>query len=363
MNALQASRCWSRRRLHRERGVISILFALLLPVLLGFGAFAIDYPYLLNTRAEMQTVADAAALAGASYLGKGGVPNWDVAVAKAQEALVYNKVAGSTMAQAVIKTGYWDTSSNRVGLQSLPMTPKKTDVPAIQVSIARSAGQNGDEVKTVFANFFGVHSLPISVTAVSARAGPSTVGANVLFPMVISQCLYDLYWNSSSTPPGPQLDTSGNPKKFNIGSKTDPGCLPKSAFPSGAWAAFKSGDLNSNTLQNLVTSRLGDSVSVGDQLFVNPANFSNQLYTDVSKCSAKAAPSQQTCRYVTVAVASNGAKSGYNDIMGFACIEILDASGGSDKFVTASMSNKCPTPPSTGIGPSFGVTTPAKLFL
>lgn len=363
MNALQASRCWSRRRLHQERGVISILFALLLPVLLGFGAFAVDYPYLLNTRAEMQTVADAAALAGASYLGKGGVPNWDEAVARAQDALNYNQVTGKPITQAVIKTGYWDTSSNRVGLQSLPMTPKKTDVPAIQVSIARSAGQNGDEVKTVFANFFGVQSLPISVTAVSARAGPSTVGANVLFPLVISQCLYDLYWNASSSPPGPQLDTSGNPKKFNIGSKTDPGCLPKAAFPSGAWAAIQSGDLNSNTLQNLVTSRLADSVSVGDQLFVNPGSFSNQLYNTIASCSAKAALNKQTCRYVTVAVASNGAKSGYNSIMGFACIEVLDASGGSDKFVVASMSNKCQTPPSTGIGPSYGVTTPAKLFM
>jgi hypothetical protein len=45
-----------------ERGVISILFALLLPLLLGFGAFAIDYPNMLSVRTQMQTAADAAAL-------------------------------------------------------------------------------------------------------------------------------------------------------------------------------------------------------------------------------------------------------------------------------------------------------------
>lgn len=349
-------------KLKPQRGVVSVLFALLLPVLLGFGALAVDFPYLLTTRAEMQTVADAAALAGARYLGEGGVANWDTAITQSQTALAKNTVSGKTITQATILAGYWDTSSNQVGLQPLPMTPLKTDVPAIKVSISRSNGQNSGEVSTIFANFIGIKSLPVSVSAVAARAGPSTVGANVLFPMVMSQCIYDLYWNASSNPPGPKLDTKGNPIKFNLGDKNDPGCGSKSL--SGEWAVPLGESKSDPNLQDLVVSRVKQSLSVGDQVSVTPSNHSNSLYDAVNKCSAAAKLiADQTCRYVTMPVVSNSVKSGNNTIYGFACIEILSAAGSSSKFVTVTMSTKCQTPPSTGIGPSYGVSTPPKLFM
>lgn len=347
-----------------ERGVVSILFALLLPLLLGFGAFAVDYPFLLVARSEMQTVADAAAMAGARYLGEGGVPNWDIAIAQAQTALNRNLVAGKSITQASIQVGYWDTSSNRVGLQLLPMSPAKTDVPAISVAISRSPGQNGGEINTVFANFFGANSLPVSVTAVSARSGPSTMGTNVVFPLIFSQCMYNQYWNSASTPPGPKLDTNGQPFKFQIGSKTDTGCTASGTkFPTGAWAATSSGDLTSSKLESLVGSRLTQSLSIGDQIFANTGTFSQQLYTAVNKCSAAAATANQTCRYVTVGVVQDGAATGVNSLVGFACIEILSAQGGSSKYVEASMSAQCPTQPSSGIGPNYGISGPPKLFM
>ena len=348
-----------------ERGVVTIMFALLLPVLLGFGAFAIDYPYLLVTRAQMQTAADAAAMAGGRYLGEGGVPNWATATAQAQAMLANNKVDGKVITQATIQTGYWDTSGNQMGLQLLPMTPTKTDVPAIRVSISRSSGQNSGEIKTMFANFFGIASLPVSVSAVAARAGPSTIGANVLFPLAMPQCMYDTYWNSSTSPPGPKIDPST--KKvyvFQFGSATYTGCnISGNKFPAGAWAGPTSSDTSSSKLQSLVTDRIGQSMSIGDKVFINSGNFGNPLYNAVNNCSAAAAVANQTCRYVSVAIFANNATTGYNPITGFACIEILSAVGSSSKYVRASMSTKCPTTPSSGIGPSYGVATPPKLFM
>lgn len=52
----------------RRRGAVLVLTAVLLVVLLGITALAVDYGYLLLTRAELQSAADAAALAGAGRL-------------------------------------------------------------------------------------------------------------------------------------------------------------------------------------------------------------------------------------------------------------------------------------------------------
>ncbi|TXC94595.1 pilus assembly protein TadE, partial [Burkholderia pseudomallei] len=55
-------------------------FVLFLPVLLLFGAFAIDLPRVAAARNELQNAADAAALAGAASLEAGaGAPAWAAA--------------------------------------------------------------------------------------------------------------------------------------------------------------------------------------------------------------------------------------------------------------------------------------------
>lgn len=353
------------RRLQPQQGVVSLLFALLLPLMLGFAAFAVDWPYFLATRTQLQTTADAAALAGGRYLGEGGSPNWDTAVAQAQAMLASNPLTGRVISQASIQAGYWDTSSNHAGLQALPMTPTKTDVPAIRVSISLAQDQNNGEVASVFAHFLGINSLPLAVSAVGARSGAATMGSHVLFPLAIPQCMYDTYWNSSASPPSPKIDPSTKSVYvFQMGSNSYSGCnINGTKFPAGAWAAATSGDTSSSVLLDLISSRMGQSLSIGDQIFVNSGNYGQSLYTTVNGCSAAASTLNQTCRYVNVAVFNDTTTTGYNKITGFACIEILSASGGSSKYIVASMSTKCATQPSSGIGPSYGVTTPPRLFM
>ena len=358
------SSCRHARR--AERGIVSLLFALLLPVLLGLGALAVDYPYLLWVRGELQNAADATAIAAGKYLDQNGVPNWSEAIKAGQNALAFNLAGQQAITQADIQVGYWDTSASRLGLQLLPMTPTKSDVPAVKVSIARSTNQNNGEVNTVFANFLGVASQPISVTAVVARSGPSAMGAHVLFPMAIPQCMYDTYWDSSSNPPAPRTNPNDKNKVyvFKIGTKSDLGCnINGIKFPAGAWATLNSSESNSTDLQTFVGTRLAQSLAIGDQVWVNSGNFSANLYKAVNDCSAAAPQARQTCRYVTVPVFENKADTGFNPISGFACIEVLNAQSGSLKYVEVSMSTLCPTPPSTGIGPNYGVKGPPKLFL
>ena len=51
-----------------DSGVIAIVIAILLVLLIGFGAFAIDIPHLYVIRNELQNAADAGSLAGARVL-------------------------------------------------------------------------------------------------------------------------------------------------------------------------------------------------------------------------------------------------------------------------------------------------------
>ena len=51
-----------------ERGAVLVLVTLLLPVLIGFMALAIDVGYLYSVKRKLQTVADAAALACAHQM-------------------------------------------------------------------------------------------------------------------------------------------------------------------------------------------------------------------------------------------------------------------------------------------------------
>src|SRR5438552_18022242 len=57
-----------RNKEARRRGAVIPLFAILLIPLLGMLAFSIDIGYIVLVRTELQTVADAAALAGAEKL-------------------------------------------------------------------------------------------------------------------------------------------------------------------------------------------------------------------------------------------------------------------------------------------------------
>lgn len=56
------------RRRKPRRGAVAPLFAALTPVILAMAALAIDIGYIVNTKTELQTAADAAALAGVSQV-------------------------------------------------------------------------------------------------------------------------------------------------------------------------------------------------------------------------------------------------------------------------------------------------------
>jgi Flp pilus assembly protein TadG len=85
-----SARNWSSSRaacsIKREAGVIAIMTAVLLPVIFGFFMLALDLSRMYNRKAEMQTLADAVAIAAAKKLN-GTTAGVNAALAAAKQVV------------------------------------------------------------------------------------------------------------------------------------------------------------------------------------------------------------------------------------------------------------------------------------
>jgi len=155
------------RRLHDQRGVVAILFVLMLPVLLGFAALAVDLARLNQTRVELQNAADAAALAGARSLNDaGGDPyNWTAAENRAKELAHYNIADGVPIPanNVQVQTGYWNLQSRTWSDKSLSYTHVNGDFPAVRAAIDHS-------LNLFFAPFVGINDSNVRAIAIAILA-------------------------------------------------------------------------------------------------------------------------------------------------------------------------------------------------
>lgn len=166
----------------RQRGSVLIWFALLLPVLLGFLAFAIDLAYLYQTKVELQNAADAAALAGALGVSKkpSGAIDWTDVPSDALQLAKNNYVNKKKIKQVTTETGSCDLSSAHVAWHT-PYVPG--EAPAVKVTIEFSKTKNNGPLYFFFAPLLslvnpslGIVSSDVSATAVAAAKLPVASG-------------------------------------------------------------------------------------------------------------------------------------------------------------------------------------------
>lgn len=141
-----------------ETGAVAIAVALMMPVLIGLGAFAVDVSHSRLVRNRLQSAADAAALAAVQTL-----ENQPVAAARAVEYAGLNAPEGfgeiTTAADVVF--GAFDPSDGS-------FVPSNIDVNAIRVMAVREAAR-GNESPRFLSAIFGDDPLPISASAIAAR--------------------------------------------------------------------------------------------------------------------------------------------------------------------------------------------------
>lgn len=143
----------ARPHLHPRRGSYATVLALTLPVLLGFGALAVDLSYIRLADSQAQDVADAASQAALFALRQTG--DQDTATAAARAIVAKNGIAGESGSLTEIDFGTW-TQSDR-SFDTDDSTPN-----AVRVTVVR------EDATLFLARIFGRETFSVTATATSA---------------------------------------------------------------------------------------------------------------------------------------------------------------------------------------------------
>jgi Flp pilus assembly protein TadG len=176
-------------KVKNQAGATAVIIAIVLPVLIGFTALAVDVGYMYATKNELQNVADAAALAATRKLGT----IYQGMTYDAQQTYIcgYNDIADiKGVAEDValknkagkkpisiynvdneineVEIGVWDPSNT-----TSPFTATNNQPNAVRVT-ARRDGAANDPITTFFAKIW-IDTVDVSADATAALTGPAKV--------------------------------------------------------------------------------------------------------------------------------------------------------------------------------------------
>jgi Flp pilus assembly protein TadG len=183
----------TRRTSPARRGVVVAKVALLLIPIMGFLALAVDYGYLLKIRTDLQSAADAAALAAARDLVPASGGSVDLGdVRDAARDFARENVAGFSnfsINDTDIQIGRYDPSTIYTQVSLLNSGTFDT----VRVTLRRDNVSNSP-VRLFFARAIGIPNCEVtaSATAVLQRSTGLRAGADVV-PFAISKTLWDAH--------------------------------------------------------------------------------------------------------------------------------------------------------------------------
>ena len=225
------------------RGAVAVIVALMIVVLLSFGALALDISNAMIARNELQNVADASALAGARALGviyqalpagtpyttyvlssPGAVVTAATTVALANQA----RQVAIVLNPADIVIGVWNSGPRT-------LTPGNVGATGVRVTAHRDGSANGP-VATWLAGIMGINNMNIVATATAALTG-----AGALLP-----------------------GTANAPFAFDENFFTNPAfCnMPIQFYPTttscASFQTFDQSPSNANTMRNIIDGLAGN---------------------------------------------------------------------------------------------------------
>jgi Flp pilus assembly protein TadG len=235
------------RLLGQRKGVTAVMVAIMIVMLLGFAALAIDLGYGMVTRNELQNAADAAALAGARELGlmyeNGSAISLAPIIDVARDTVEQNLGSAFILNDSDVELGEWVSGS---------LDTTSSDPDAVRVTVSMDAMTNGP-ITTFFAGVIGVNSMAVSATATAWLSAPILMPeGEVIFPGAISSIRFNSPFCDAN------IVFSGNPKDNCAGWHT---------FTDNF---YNPADPNSNKLRCIINTFNNDCAS-SDNL-VNCAN-------------------------------------------------------------------------------------------
>jgi len=238
------------------------------------------------------------------------------------------------------------------------IAPGTYDMPAVQVTVSRAANVNGGPIALLLGGIMTVLSTSASATAVATVVSPSTVAAGGLFPLVLDQCVYTLYWNSATDAPAINAST-GAPYELQIANGQTYG---SGSCGAGEWTSLQTNSSSPSTMTGLITSGNPSSLSIGSSIYVQPASsIGTAVYSSV--------PTGTT---VIVPVATQTLTSSSVSIVAFAALKIDSVTGGSGngngngnaKHIQGHFVGGYKVQvPASGVGPNYGAYAAPRLGL
>lgn len=376
-----------------DRGAVIVIVAVVMIVLLGIAALAVDIGYVAVTKNELQNIADAAALAGAGELSRqypDDPANQELFVAdRAQVLAIVQDVAGKnraanlaiSIASGDVVIGRWDSDAGTIPAENL------TRANAVRVTARRDENLNS-AVNTFFARVIGIDTVPVTADATAALTGQSSaVPGEVQLPIGISVKWFEdregsycgeIIKFSPSTDPDACAgwntfdDYPANDNKVrnilnDMAGNPNPVIIDDTAFN------YINGDLSSNTFEKLMTDfqlhgydvdingeRIDSSDPLADSRRI-PLLDSNGVQLRYPPCSG-AGGCNGDLRYkhawdttVVVYDSDDCTPNGSIPVKGFVQVQVIDVGQPSNKTVAARINCDYVDPePSRGGGGEFG---------
>ncbi|MEJ7810136.1 MAG: pilus assembly protein TadG-related protein [Gemmatimonadaceae bacterium] len=267
-----------RSMMRNRRGATMVLVAVLLTVLLGFGAFAVDLTQQTTFRSELQRASDAAALAGAVQLTK---PNYDQADEQASAFSGYNKVMGQNPTVNALDYGTWANNTfTRLGCSPGCSTTDAQGANAFRVIVSGTGGP----ILSQFVGRVGQFSMQTQAVAIVAN---SIIQTNCLKPFAVDYRTLTGALNTARNQPGLSLTRDLDATDLNI-MRTNPTAL-KVCLKEGSGQATCSnpgarypgnfnivnldpGDGGANDYEANISSCSAQQVGIGSHLEVETGN-------------------------------------------------------------------------------------------
>jgi hypothetical protein len=245
-----------------ERGAVAVITALLLPALLGVAGLVIDGGELLLARLRLQTAADSAALAAASFIGRSRSGNHSSLagpVTGSLDAVAWPILQRNWRTDApltlTVESGRWDAAARR-----LVPSPDRPDAVAVHVS---------STPPTRLAGALGVRRWTVSAHSVAALPPLGSVPAGtVTLPLgLASLSTGGSLLNGYAT--GQARDSGPCTVRLSFESQDRPGATPRDGFPAlraGHSRIQVIGDGRSVTRQEIARSYRQPGASLHDDL-------------------------------------------------------------------------------------------------
>lgn len=219
---------WRMLRMN-EDGATAVYAVVVLAVLVGFAALAVDVNYLFGVRNELHNAADAGSLAGASMLfNDDGSLNRPAAIGEADRIASVNKTGNQDVSEITSETGHWSftnrqftasTNTTQTDWQERSFSELDVDpdfINAVRVHTARS------DTPSFFAKILGFDHFFVSTDAVAYIGFAGTLlPGEIDQPIAIcKESITDPDGNYSCNM-GRMLNSGGNVATHNTGGWTN----------------------------------------------------------------------------------------------------------------------------------------------